>query len=168
MVLKAWAHRTTVGRVVYDRKPHHFNAMDAERVTYKVIERMGDDWEAAKSPKYASKWAWTRMADMSAHALKYYVKFEIPTEKVPGVILKTLLGEEYQPTALHWTAARLIYWIDQIKAVLGPILGLAKSAELQLVWNVGTWFLDLALDGLKKKMGNYTYEVGPPEKLRLF
>lgn len=164
-----WKHRTARGRIVYPKEKKYFYAKDAERVAFKVMEHMGDDWSGfGADPRNTDEWPWTRLLDIAQAALTFYVKFKIPSEYVPPAVVRDGLDYVYKPTQLHWTAARLIYWIELVRTNLGTAIGLIKSDALQFVWNVGMWFLDLALDALKKKMGTYRYspaEGNKPEQL---
>lgn len=35
-----WRHRTNLGRVVYERKPHYFSEADSKRVSMRVLDRL--------------------------------------------------------------------------------------------------------------------------------
>lgn len=167
--MRIWNQRTNTGRVVYDRPVHVMIARDAYRVTYRVWERMSDNWDLDTDPRFADEWSWVRILDLAQNVLKYHIKYKLKLAREnPEVVTNQITKETtYQPTPLHWTAARLIYWIDQVKALLGPVIGVADNATLGLVWNVGMFFLDLALDGLKQKMGAYAYQPNP-EKLQMW
>lgn len=147
------------------------NAVDAERLVYKVFERVSLDWELEKDPKFCGEREWSLMMDICATMLRYHVKYHLWFTEVPGTMLTVADGKFTKvvetPTPLHWTAARLIFYIEQIKGLLGPAIGVVGNATLELVWNVGMFFLDLALDGLKKKMGAYSYAPPPQESLTL-
>jgi hypothetical protein len=159
-----WRKRTNLGRIVYERAKHIFIAKDAERILHHLLVYMTDHWGWENDPKFNDIWAWEHMSDVVAYALKaLYRPSSLPD--YPRKWNETL--KIYPPTPLHWTAARLIYYIEQITALIEVALGMKDLPFVSEVWKIGSWVLKIVLEGLKDKMGGYSYSPGPPETLVL-
>jgi hypothetical protein len=163
-MMTMWKNRTNLGRVVYERPKHLFKTRDAYRVVYHVMERMTNDWSLENDPKYGDLWSWERILEIAQIICKRLYKPPV-VQELPDNYNSTT--QKNTPTQLQWTAARLIYYITNIQMMIGSILGLKDLPFVSEVWKVGSWILDIALDGLKKKLGPYSYTPPPNESLTL-
>jgi hypothetical protein len=157
--------RTNTGRVVYERPKHIFVANDAKRILFHLGKYMVDNWGWEKDKRFNDWWTWDRMMDVCAYALKYLQPKQILQDYPRTWNDKT---KSYPPQPIHWTAARLIYYIDQITNLIQIALDFKEVPFVSEVWKVGSWILKIVLDGLKDKMGPYSYSPGPPETLILY
>jgi hypothetical protein len=153
-MLPQWLHRTNQGKIKYERPKHYYNVHDAWRVCHAILRHMTDNWELEKDPKYNDIWEWEHIADIAFFFFNRFYKKPAVSRIYPVYSSSTKKDE---PTPLHWTAARLIYWIEQIKGAGDLALSFHDIPFVSEVWKYGMWILDQAVKSLKDKMGFYHY-----------
>jgi hypothetical protein len=142
-VLKAWAHQTIAGRVVYNRREHPFTVIRCHRILMKINNRY-----AVGSPGFGDYWAWSSVAGIAARNAAVLLYAEARTE-ASGMSNETL--SFLRPIALF------IYYLEQALSIASHVFG--KMPIVQSVWAIGEIIINALISRIKGQLPTYYYST---------